>query len=360
MATVAMALPVDSSFTLRPASDDTKTSALTLRETVNNRRLEEWSERQCRQNLKQADCQQTRHKRQRLDWNRPNNGGLMKVPPPQTTPFVSPSFPSRVSSEYSSWHTYHHSYQDHIRYCQHYHHPYPPPTLRYIVPPPPPPASPSLRDDELLYRDFIPPQNERYWKRRCMYMQDVCRDTRSQMRNLQEDHRQLRHRVWELEEQLLQQMNHKVLVKETSAPAAAKEEEEAYHGDSDERVDKEDTRFVVAGSNVGVSPDRRRRHRCRHHASDDDVGGSPPHSSPNNGGSPSLFGLYTPWTPPPPTVVVTSAVQHRMVSSCLYMTDGEGLSDGGGSDDGCHHDDDDEDNDEEEESDDDRDDSAHR
>jgi hypothetical protein len=55
-----------------------------------------------------------------------------------------------------------------------------------------------------LPSDFEPPSDEDYWKKRCFHMQDVCQQTRKRTRDMEEDQRQLRRRIWELEESLLQ------------------------------------------------------------------------------------------------------------------------------------------------------------
>lgn len=89
--------------------------------------------------------------------------------------------------------------------------------------------------------DFEPPSD--HWKKRCFYWQDICQQQRKRLRELEEDQRQLRRKVWQLEEQVIwtanrsstriaqrfqQQQHHDVAVQSSSPqqPAAAQEEEE--------------------------------------------------------------------------------------------------------------------------------------
>ena len=51
--------------------------------------------------------------------------------------------------------------------------------------------------------DFEPPADQDYWKKRCFQWQEVCQQSRKRVRVMEEDQRQLRRRIWELEEALL-------------------------------------------------------------------------------------------------------------------------------------------------------------
>ena len=53
--------------------------------------------------------------------------------------------------------------------------------------------------------DFQPPSDQDYWKKRCFHWQDVCQKSRKRVREMEEDQRQLRRRIWELEERLSSQ-----------------------------------------------------------------------------------------------------------------------------------------------------------
>jgi TolA-binding protein len=55
----------------------------------------------------------------------------------------------------------------------------------------------------MLPFDFEPPTQESYWKKRCFQWQDICQQTRKRLRDTQEDQRQMRRRIRELEDQLL-------------------------------------------------------------------------------------------------------------------------------------------------------------
>ena len=47
-----------------------------------------------------------------------------------------------------------------------------------------------------------PKSDQDYWKKRCFHWQDVCQKSRKRVREMEEDQRQLRRRIWELEERL--------------------------------------------------------------------------------------------------------------------------------------------------------------
>jgi hypothetical protein len=61
----------------------------------------------------------------------------------------------------------------------------------------------SLERRIMLPSDFEPPTHESYWKKRCFHWQEICQQNRKRLRDTQEDQRQLRRRIRELEDQLL-------------------------------------------------------------------------------------------------------------------------------------------------------------
>ena len=125
-----------------------------------------------------------------------------------------------------------------------------------------------------------------YWKTRCLGMQTFCHVSKNRLLDAEEDQRQLRQRIRELEEQLLLQTsrsngnsvvstdegdatNHKIL------PDV---EESIHRGDAAERPDED----MACTDNKESGP---------------------------------------------PTIVIEIKENHQAISSCLYMTDGEGLND---------------------------------
>lgn len=61
----------------------------------------------------------------------------------------------------------------------------------------------SSRGDPSLPPEFQPPADEEYWKKRCFQWQSICQNTRKRMRDMEEDQRQLRRRIWQLEDAML-------------------------------------------------------------------------------------------------------------------------------------------------------------
>ena len=55
--------------------------------------------------------------------------------------------------------------------------------------------------------EFEPPADVEYWKKRCFQWQEICQTSRKKVRDMEEDQRQLRRRIWELEERLLSSSN---------------------------------------------------------------------------------------------------------------------------------------------------------
>ena len=233
--------------------------------------------------------------------------------------------------------------------------------------------------DLSLYREFLPPQDYngggKYWKDRCMFMQSIVRNTRRQVHDLEEDQRQLRMKVHELEEQLL------LFHHNRQGGLSNGRDSSSFSSSSSSR------HFVDSGSNHnhydGDDHDDDADNSCRGHygsnnhnedflndseKKDPVEAGNGQSTCPNtkNGSTIQLEYLNEPPVPERcpsqlrmdgghtkrvsiddvavadggrgdrrgrsssssslPSVVVTCAQQHRVVSSCLYMTDGEGLS----------------------------------
>lgn len=108
-----------------------------------------------------------------------------------------------------------------------------------------------------------PYEHHNYWKTRCLGMQTFCDDSRNRLMEAEEDQRQLRQKIRELEEQLLLQTGSSV--------------------SSDEGTTK-------MGNVAEEQPDTNQKKRA------------------------------------PPALVIEIKENHLAVSSCLYMTDGEGLN----------------------------------
>ena len=65
------------------------------------------------------------------------------------------------------------------------------------------PSSPICGIDEaFLRREFEPPTDDEYWKGRCLKWQNICQRSNKRIRDMEEDQRQLRRRIHELEERL--------------------------------------------------------------------------------------------------------------------------------------------------------------
>jgi len=123
-----------------------------------------------------------------------------------------------------------------------------------------------------------------YWKTRCLRMQDVCDETRNCLRESEEDQRQLRQRVRELEEQLLihASVTHPTTPVDANSSDVSKGEGEGEgegEGDISKRGD---------GGTGNAEGSKKKR----------------------------VF----------PSLVVEIKENHQAVSSCFYLTDGEGLS----------------------------------
>ncbi len=110
-----------------------------------------------------------------------------------------------------------------------------------------------------------------YWKTRCLGMQTFCDDSRNRLMEAEEDQRQLRQRIRELEEQLLLQ----------TGSSVSSDEGTSNRGNivAEEQQEDEDMHCTE-------------EHKTR----------------------------------APPALVIEIKENHQAVSSCFYMTDGEGLN----------------------------------
>jgi hypothetical protein len=152
--------------------------------------------------------------------------------------------------------------------------------------------------------EFQPPSDEAYWKRRCFRMQSICQDTRRRMRDMEEDQRQLRRRIQELEKQLLLQ---------SSFNSLTVLEEETHIVDSRECDDDEEEEMDPGNTELRLGD-------ARGDSNERVVGGdSRKRASLNLDGDKASTRMKL------PTILSIPKVQPA--ASCFYLTDGEGLSD---------------------------------
>jgi hypothetical protein len=199
--------------------------------------------------------------------------------------------------------------------------------------------------------DFEPPNDENYWKHRCFIMQGICKETRSKMREMVEDSRQLRHRIHVLEKQLLRQQS----------LSLAAESMTVVHEPTREGEERKISTLEAREDSNGDENDHRDTKRCGTRTTtngDDGV------EQKNISGTTARAG--TSLVPPPaaasamprrrtrtpPAVLTIPKHESAAASSCFYLTDGEGLSDSEFHDDEediydeeCHHHRDDDEND---------------
>mmetsp|Transcript_21160 Transcript_21160/g.50287 ORF Transcript_21160/g.50287 Transcript_21160/m.50287 type:complete len:496 (-) Transcript_21160:80-1567(-) len=231
--------------------------------------------------------------------------------------------------------------------------------------------------DGLLYREFLPPQDYngggKYWKDRCIFMQTIVKDTRKQVRDLEEDQRQLRARVHELEEQLLLQGGGGGRGSSSSSSSSSRHfvdvgsdhdgDDNNNHDDAGDDCqghygtnnhneidnDGEKTDRGEDGNGQSTHPKTTKKVSNDHmdHINEPPVPERCPSQLRMEGGRTKRVSIDAAADAAPgdrregsssssfpPSVVVTCAQQHRVVSSCLYMTDGEGLSDDDNNDNG--------------------------
>lgn len=126
----------------------------------------------------------------------------------------------------------------------------------------------------------ISPSEGNYWKTRCLGMQNFCDESEARLRDAEEDQRQLRQRIRELEEQLLLQ-------------ASGSVNSEAISNNKDNAItsgDKDSGSAIGGGNSNGENDNRDVRKAA------------------------------------PPALVIEIRDINQAVSSCFYMTDGEGLN----------------------------------
>jgi hypothetical protein len=149
--------------------------------------------------------------------------------------------------------------------------------------------------------EFEPPCNEEYWKRRCFRMQAICQETRSRMREMEEDQRQLRRRIQELEKQLLLQSG-----ADRSSSAAVKDV-----------VVQHPQNIPSESSRDGNTIHKNNQHTWDNNKKEGDKGKA---SSTNK-----THPFDCSDKKKPPAILAIPSTQPT--SSCFYLTDGEGLSD---------------------------------
>ena len=144
-----------------------------------------------------------------------------------------------------------------------------------------------------------------YWKTRCIGMQDVVDDSQARLGEAEEDQRQLRQRIRELEEQLLLQSSSGNTNSSNICSGIGKEKGEINNIDEALKTRDKDTDSNMEGN------DNKFALKCM--GEDDaqcieDV-------NRKNKKKRSL-----------PALVVEIKENHQVVSSCFYLTDGEGLN----------------------------------
>lgn len=122
---------------------------------------------------------------------------------------------------------------------------------------------------------FQPPMDAQYWKKRCFHWQEICQQNRKRLREMEEDQRQLRRRIAQLEDQVLSCSHH--------------------HQQQLQQLQQSRSSF------------------------------SPSETIPNVPVSPTSHGSKSRTNQRPPTWIVTIPKQVR--KCCFYLTDSEGLSD---------------------------------
>ena len=139
--------------------------------------------------------------------------------------------------------------------------------------------------------EFEPPSREEYWKQRCWRMQNLYYGSRSQIRDMKEDQRQMLRRIHELEKH--------ILLQSSNSKSAEKEENDANSltMDDSREYEEEDPR-------QNAEPEQRVRSHTNS-AREEKT------SSKSRGGLPAFLSI--------PKCMPAAA--------CFYLTDGEGLSD---------------------------------
>mmetsp|Transcript_19260 Transcript_19260/g.41866 ORF Transcript_19260/g.41866 Transcript_19260/m.41866 type:complete len:312 (-) Transcript_19260:121-1056(-) len=143
-----------------------------------------------------------------------------------------------------------------------------------------------------------------YWKTRCLGMQDMVDDSQARLGEAEEDQRQLRQRIRELEEQLLLQSSPGNANSSNINSCIGKEEGKVNNIDEAFKTRDKDTDSNIEGNNNKFAL------KCM---GEDDAQRIEDVNRKNKKRS-------------PPALVVEIKENHQVVSSCFYLTDGEGLN----------------------------------
>eukprot|EP00536_Pseudo-nitzschia_multiseries_P005648 jgi/Psemu1/303492/fgenesh1_kg.108_\ len=139
-----------------------------------------------------------------------------------------------------------------------------------------------------------------HWKTRCLGMQDMFDNSQARLREAEEDQRQLRQRIRELEEQLLLQSSSRkkgsLIGKEEDEVKNVQEAVKTGDWEDDNNIEGQNNRVALnhlGGNDALLKEDINRKNRKERHL---------------------------------PALVVEIKENHQAVSSCFYLTDGEGLN----------------------------------
>ncbi len=171
-----------------------------------------------------------------------------------------------------------------------------------------------------LPTEFEPPSDENYWQRLSFRMRDKLEESQGRIRDMEEDQRQLRRRILELEEQLL--------IQSSARPSTYPTSTVACWGRTPDII--VDNHTIDEGAHL---PSRGTRGPKRTTPSPEQ--GEPTSTTGGSGNEVDrdrvLTGAHSPaeMNPPPPTRVVSVPrdSSKTLLASCFYLTDGEGLSD---------------------------------
>ena len=130
---------------------------------------------------------------------------------------------------------------------------------------------------------------DNYWKTRCLGMQNFCEESKIRLQDSEEDQRQLRQRIRELEEQLLQNSGNSSSDNNNKNCAVSIDEGDAINDGTLTDRDRE-TGKNIEGKNKMVECNVEKKKAA------------------------------------PPALVVDIKENHQAVSSCFYLTDSEGLN----------------------------------
>ena len=126
-----------------------------------------------------------------------------------------------------------------------------------------------------------------YWKTRCLGMQNFCEESKIRLQDSEEDQRQLRQRIRELEEQLLQNSGNSS--SDNNNCVISIDEGDATNDGTLADRDRETDKNIEGKNKMGECDDEKKKAA-------------------------------------PPALVVEIKENHQAVSSCFYLTDSEGLN----------------------------------